>query len=233
MQHFHLDHHFRLGLVDVINHLSREQYFVRRVAHDKGVLRIELLDALQVQQLPQSGNDFRQLLRRHSVRQIKRLHHFFFIIPALLRLIRNYENDVFRHRLPEGLALQRGDLQRLLQGYIVQFHGDSSRGEVRIVNHGESRPFSNGVKNDLRVVRHFHIDRPAGKRLDLRQCSGKRRLIGIGGWCGGGIALAVLLRDHFDRFVQFLFSDGARRIDHLRSLEFSCGALQIALFPEL
>ena len=67
LQHFHLHHYLRLSLVDIMNHLLGQQQFVRRVAHDNRVLRIKLLDSLQVKQLAQPGHDLGQILRLNRV----------------------------------------------------------------------------------------------------------------------------------------------------------------------
>src|SRR6266704_4442915 len=74
--------------------------------------------------------------------------------------------------------------------------------------------------------------RRAGKRLDLRWRLRQLGLVRISGGIGGGIVLAVFLRDHLDRLVEFLLGDGARGINGLRSLEFARGALEVAFFPQ-
>ncbi len=97
-------------------------------------MRIHLLNALQIQQLSQPGLNFRYVLWLGDVREIERLYDFFFIIAAFLGLVRNYKKRVFRHRLNERLALQRHDLQRLLERDIVEIHIDAPRREVRVVD---------------------------------------------------------------------------------------------------
>jgi len=54
------------------------------------------------------------------------------------------------------------------------------------------------------------------------------------GSAGGSAAASVarfFFRDHFDRLSKLLVCYRARRIDHLRPLEFACCALQVAAIP--
>ena len=46
----HVDHHFRLGLVKVVDQLLRQRNLIRSSAYDDGVLRLQLLDAADFQQ---------------------------------------------------------------------------------------------------------------------------------------------------------------------------------------
>ena len=164
----HLNHDFRLGLVDVVDDFSREQDPVRRVANHDGVLRVDLLHAPQIEQLPDAGHDFGQFLRQHGIVQIKRFYDFFFIVLALLRLVGDHKNNIGGHRTPERLALQRGDVQRLLERHVGQLDGNSPRSKIRVEDDGQSGQLSDGLENRLRVVRGLHVDRSARKRLDLR-----------------------------------------------------------------
>ncbi len=163
----HLNHDFRLRLVDVVDNFSCEQHPVRRVANHDGVLRIDLLHAPQIQQLPDAGNNFREFLRQNGVAQIKCFYDFFLIILALLRLVRHHKNNIGGHRTPECLALQRGDVQRLLERYVGQLDGNSPRSEVRVEDDGQPGQLPDSFKNRLRVVRGLHVDRGARKGLDF------------------------------------------------------------------
>src|SRR6266513_252494 len=69
----------RLGLVDVLNDLLCEQQLVRCVADDDGILRVQLLNALQVQQLAQPGHNFSNVLRLEGVRKIDRFDSLLFV----------------------------------------------------------------------------------------------------------------------------------------------------------
>ncbi len=169
LHHRHLNHHFRLGLVDVVDNFSRQQDAVRRVANHDGVLRVDLLHAPQIEQLPDAGHDFGEFLRQHGIVQIKRFYDFFFVILALLRLVRSHENNVGGHRAPERLALQRHDIQRLLQRHVRQLHGNAPRSEIRIEDHRQAGQFSDGIEHGLGVIGGLHVDRRARKRLNLRR----------------------------------------------------------------
>ncbi len=59
LQHRELHDHFRFGLIDIVDDLFRQHHLVRRVAHDDGILRVELLHAAEIQQLAQAVDDFR------------------------------------------------------------------------------------------------------------------------------------------------------------------------------
>ena len=232
LQDFHLNNHFRLGFVNIANHLAREEQFVRRIAHNDGVLRVELLNALQVQQLPQTSHNFGQVLRLDGVGKIKSLDNLFFVVAALLRLIGEHENNVFRHRLPYRFTLHRNDVHRLFQRHVGELHRDAPCGEVRVVNYRQSRQFSDRVKNNLRIIRHFHRDGGTRERLDFRRQYCQRRLICVCRRLRRCIGLAAFLCDQLDRFPQFLFCHRAGRIDGLCPLELAGRALQIALFPQ-
>ena len=163
----HLDHDFRLGLVDVVDNFSREQHAVRSVANHDGVLRIDLLHAPQIQQLPDAGHDFGEFLRQNGIVQIKCFYDFFLIILALLRLVGHHKNNIGGHRTPERLALQRGDVQRLLERHVRQLDGNSPRSEIRVEDDGQPGELPDSFKNSFRVIRGLHVDRGARKGLNL------------------------------------------------------------------
>ena len=54
-----MNQHFRLGLVNVSNDFRRQQQFVRRIADHDRILRVHLLQAVQVQQYAQPIHHFR------------------------------------------------------------------------------------------------------------------------------------------------------------------------------
>ena len=201
LQHFDLHHHLRLGLVDVVNDLLCEQQLVRCVADDDGILRVQLLNALQVQQLAQPGHNFSNVLRLEGVRKIDRFDYLLFVIPALLWLIRDHEDNIFRHRLYESLALQRHDFQRLLQRYIVQFHRDPPGREVRVINHRQPREFPDRVEGDLRVIGHLQVNGTVRERFEFRRRCRQGRFVRISRRLSRCIGRAVFLRDHLDRLA--------------------------------
>ena len=59
LKNFDLHDHFRLGLIDVVDHFLHEHQFVRSIADNERILRIHLLNPLQIKQLPQPGLNFR------------------------------------------------------------------------------------------------------------------------------------------------------------------------------
>ena len=129
--------------------------------------------------MAQPGHNFRQILRLHRVRHVKRLDHLLFVVTTFLRLVRNHKNNVFRDRLPEYFALQRNDVQRLFQCHIVQFRGDAARRQVRVVNDRQSRQFGNGIEHDFRIVGHLQIDRRMRQWLDFRRHGRQRMFIRV------------------------------------------------------
>ena len=156
-----------------------------------------------------------------------------FVIAPLLCLVRNDHDDVFRYRLPEGLALQAHDVQRLLQRHIVQFRADPFLLQIRIVNYRKPCKLADGVEDHLGIVGHLQVDGGPGKRFDFRRRSGHHRLpIFNEGFLGWRLVGAGALRDKVQRFLYFLIGNGTRRIIHLRALEFGEGALQIAFVPQ-
>ena len=233
LQHFDLHHHLRLGLVDVADDLLRQQQLVRCVAHNDGILRVELLNALQVQQLAQPRHNFSNILRLKGIRQINRLDDLLFVIAALLRLVGDHQDDVFRDRLPERFALQRHDFQRLLHRHIVQMRRDAPGRKVRVKNHRKPRQFPDRLENDLRVIVHRQTNGSTRQPLDFRRHRCQGCLVRISRRLGRRIGGAIFLRDHFDCLAKLLVRHRARRIDRLRPLEFGCCALQVALFPHL
>jgi len=68
-------------------------------------------------------------LRLHGVAQVERFDHFFFVVAPLLRLVWNYENNIFRNWLPNAFACRGSDVQRLLQRYVVELRLDLLAGE--------------------------------------------------------------------------------------------------------
>ena len=76
----------------------------------------------------------------------------------LLRGVLRDKNNVFRDRLPEGLALHADDVQRLLKSQIVQIHADTAGREVWIVGNRQSCKLSNRVEDDFDIVDHLQID---------------------------------------------------------------------------
>ncbi len=127
------------------------------------------MDLGQIQHLPQSIGDFRQILRLNGISQVESFHQLFVVVFVLLRGILRDENNIFRHRFPECFALHAGDIQRLLQCDVVHFKGDSSGGEVRIVNDVYSRKFTDRVENNLHVIGHFQCDWSGRQRLQFRR----------------------------------------------------------------
>src|SRR6266403_56366 len=119
-----------------------------------GLRQLLDLNALQVQQLAQPGHNFSNILRLKGIRKIDSLDDLFFVVAALLRLVGDHEDDVFRDRLPERFALQRHDFQRLLHRHIVQMRRDAPGREIRVKNHRKPRQFPDRLENDLRVIVH-------------------------------------------------------------------------------
>ena len=157
-KHLDLNHYFRLGLIDIFQELACNRQFIRCIADDNCILRIELLHLGQVEHLPKSICNFRQILGLNGIGEVKSLHQLLVIILVLLRGVLRDKNNVFRDRLPEGLALHADDVQRLLKSQIVQIHADAAGREVWIVGHRQSRKLSNGVEDDFNIVDHFQID---------------------------------------------------------------------------
>src|SRR5260370_42198482 len=100
--------------------------------------------------------------------------------------MRNHEENVLRYRLPERFALERPDLQRLLQGRIVQLRRDAPGGKMWIKYDGKARNLADRFKHDLRIVGDCQVDARAGKRFELRRHGGQRWLLRSGKWrrCG-------------------------------------------------
>ena len=124
-QNLYLDDDFGFRAVDILDHLFGEIQFVWCIAHDDRVLRVERLNALQVQQLAQTCDDFGDVLGQHGVGKIEGAHDLLFVVAALLRLVGNDEDDVLGYRLPDRLALQRDDVQRLL--HVTLFNSQGMR----------------------------------------------------------------------------------------------------------
>ena len=94
--------------------------------------------------MTQSGHNFRYVLRLHRIRQIKSTYDVLFVVTALGWLVGIHENNIFRHRLPNCFALQRHNVQRLLQCDVVQLYRDSPGREVRIKYHRYAGKFRDG-----------------------------------------------------------------------------------------
>ncbi len=206
------------------------------MVNDDRVLRVQLLQPLQVEQLAQTSHDFRQVLRLHGVRQIESSYDLLVIVAPFLRLIRQYENDVLGYRLHECLALHRHDVERLLQRHVAEVHGDTASGEVWVIHNRQPGDFPDRVKNDLRVVHHVQADRSARERFNLRRQGRQRCCWSFG--CSGrrGISrsrLVFLLGEQIRRLPDFLIRDRARRIHRCRSLKLSQRRLQVALLAQL
>src|SRR5262249_46224070 len=154
-----------------------------------GVLRVNLLDALQVEQLAQAGGDFGQVLSDGDIVEVEGADDLFFVVAALLSVVRRDEDDVFCDRLPEGLAFERNDIEGLLEGDVIQIDGDTAGLEVGIVNDGDTGELADSVVNDLEVVGHAQIDGRTGEGLELGGLRGQgglavfhqRRLVALGG----------------------------------------------------
>jgi len=228
-QHLDVNHHFRFGLVDVANNLSREKQLVGRIANHDRVLRVHLLEAPQIEELAQSRHDFGKVLRRESVGKVKRPHDLVFQILPFLRIIGRHENHARRNRLPEGLALERHCFERLLQRDVWQFGRYPARSEIRIEDNAEPRQLRYGFEHHARVVRHLQIDWFARYRL-------QRGRLGHQGFIGRGIGVYHLRRiiralgpNQIQRSLDFLFSGGIGRVYRLGLLKLGQRELQIAL----
>jgi len=55
LQHFHLDQDFGLALIEVGDNLLHQRQLVGRIANEDGALGVDLLDALQIEELSQAG----------------------------------------------------------------------------------------------------------------------------------------------------------------------------------
>ena len=208
-----LNNYLSLGLIDVAYDFFGEHHFIRRIADDDGVLRVELLHAPQIEQLPQPVYDFRQVLRKDRILQVDRADDLFLVVAPLLSLVRRHKDDVVGYRFPESLGLERDNVQRLFEGYIGQFRGNSPGREVWIENHGQPSQLGDGVEDHPRIVGHLQIDGRAREGLQLR-----RARHGFGPFLArssrrGGI-LRALGRKGIHRILYFLLRDGTRGIDH-------------------
>ena len=234
-----MNHDFGLGLVDVVDNFSGQHYAVGGIANHNRILRVDLLQAPQVEQLANHRNDFGQLLRENGIAQIKCFYDLFFVIFALLRLIRNDENDVGSHRAPERLALQRDDIQRLLQRDVGQIHRNAPRSKVHVENHGEAGEFSDRIEDGFCVVRGLHVNRSPGQRRQLRRprhqfgfvrtAAGhghRRRTLRLR---GSGILLRA---DQIDGRLDLLRRHRAGGIDHRGLAELREGQFEVRLIPE-
>ena len=105
------------------------------------------------------GDDFRQFLRQDDIVQIKRFYDFFFVVLALLRLVRTTKIILAVIGLPKRLALQRGDIQRLLQR-VTLVNSTGIRREVKsaIEDYRKARQLPNGVEDRLCIVRGLQAD---------------------------------------------------------------------------
>ena len=134
------DHHLRPRLVEVFDQLLRHRDLVGRAAYHDRLLRRELLQALGIQQRAQDVDQVLQLVGLRQIGQIKSADDALFQLLALGRSVGGNKDGVGSDRPPEGLRLQRGNLQRFLQRDAIQVHANAARGVIRIeqnVNAGQ------------------------------------------------------------------------------------------------
>src|SRR5258706_9229659 len=106
LEDLHLYDDFGLRIVQFMDDFFGDCELIGCVADEDRVLRVHLLNALEVKQLSQTSDDLGHVLRKGRVGQIERLHDLFLIIAPLLWLVRSDQDDVLRYRLPEGFRLE-------------------------------------------------------------------------------------------------------------------------------
>src|SRR5579864_5587481 len=135
LENCNLNNHLGLRRIHIVNELFGEGQLCRSVAYDDCISTVHLLNSFQVEQLSQPGDNLSEFLRKHRVFQIKGAQNLVLEIPALLRLVRDKEDDVACHWLPECLCLNAYHFKRLFESDICKFDGNAPRCKVGIEDH--------------------------------------------------------------------------------------------------
>src|SRR5262249_45888982 len=229
LQHRHLDQDFGFGAIQIGDEFLRDRQLGRSVANDDRVHGVDLLYFPEVEQLPEPVRYLGQVLRLDGVRQVEGLNHQIVVVLPFLLLVGKDQDDVFGERLPEGFAFQRDDIERLLEGNVIELDRYAPCRKIGIEDYGQPGLLAYGLEDDFGVVDHLQADRRARERLQLW------RLLGISRWAGGRRAViqvsarTILRGDGLERGRKLLPGRAVGGIERNCLPEFDGRAFQASL----
>ncbi len=154
--YFH--HHLRLRLVEIFDQLLRHGDLVGSAAYHNRLLGRELLQPLRIQQRAQNVHQVLQLVGLRKIIEVERANDALFQLFALGRSVGGNEDRVGRDRTPEGLRLQRRNLQRLAQSDAVQINVNAARGVIGIEQNVDAGQTADAFVNRLRILSQVQRD---------------------------------------------------------------------------
>ncbi len=173
-----VDDDLRLGLIEIVDDLLRQQQLIRCAAHDDGALAGNGLHLdRSIHQVADRIQDFVQVVGHRNVAEVEGLDGLLFQLGSFLTRVGGNKNRVPGDWTPEGLRHERDAPESVVERHPVQIDRNALRGIVRVEQHVDSGNFADGLINHLAVRDHVDGDRFLGQRLQLQRSSQTAELL--------------------------------------------------------